>query len=159
MAHAASREELDLSKNESSFLLVWGHDSVSGWADWTVMVTGSQELLLVGTDGSRLTYVNIVECDRWREWLGVYVCGNTHVCVHSLAWKHRWSSIPAYFVSTRLWSKLWEPGTESSWPPLCPQGFVCCQAPVQHFKNIYWIKKSWKGIFFFFKNIEVVIFK
>lgn len=32
-----------------------------------MMVTGSQELLLVGTDGSRLTYVNIVECDRWRE--------------------------------------------------------------------------------------------
>ena len=43
MTSAAHREELDLSKNEFSVLSVWYYGNISGWANSTVMVSGSQE--------------------------------------------------------------------------------------------------------------------
>lgn len=85
MTFAASREELNLSKNEFSILSVWYYDSISGSASWTVNGQWESRALLGGDcAGSRLANnISIVDCESWLGWLRVCVCVHPCVCVNA----------------------------------------------------------------------------
>lgn len=152
---AASQEEWNLSKHEFSILLVWDYDSViatlrlgqfSWHSPWKSPArTGGNR------EGSRLVLTSalLLMKERWCEWLRVCM----RVCTRGQ--EPMWSSEPACHVVVNL-PPSW-PGSQelsSPCPPLCPQGFECCQTPIKHLRNIYWIHESRKaGREFFSESI------
>lgn len=120
--------------------------TVSCWASSTVMVTGSQEPLLVGTMKvlcSSLDNINIIECERCLEGLCVHTCMCAHIafCGNTVELH---TSPSTSCLSSQLWPSSGSQELSSSWPRLCPQGIVCCQAPITYL-NICWRNESRKA--------------